>query len=679
VTVNIAEADGGGAWSGVLDFMHLISMRYTAAKKDIDFDYIGFFATEAQAADYNGGTEGDQDLVNTALGKIDPDIFDVPYIGVSDGESAAKKVEELLKSADIPEGVTVYVEPQGYTATDPALKDGMVGKYAYTVYFINGPLTSSAVSVYNGLMPLSPSPKAVILGAQMRNDGTPGIRFGTRVIKSETFSDADVTNLSYGTVIAPESIIPEGEMLTLETAGAADVKGDKLFFEDDESFIYTAVIHSIPYDHADVRFAARPYISYTFGGREYVYYSDSVKVRSMNDIKELSASGYDDEPDIMGEKLYDNEIWMQPLWDGEVVYHELFWPVMPKDAEADDDLVIDLLYPVSDVLTVKNGTNTIDYAEGKDYYVNENGQLVIPHGSAIKVMKFNEYVSDNGTYKVGNTDEKYKHLTEGLIGKYLYFNDTAVIQETLQYSVTYRHTAEWTDTSRPDKNYNENVLETTRSKLENKEPLRIAFFGDSKTAGGNNTGNFGTLPLTPKWSVMMADRLKALYGYDDITVINRAKGGTGSYWGANGDTEETKGTHAYNLFKNDAPDLFILAYGGNDYSVPRDEWKANITSIVEQILRVNPDCEFILVPSAFSNPMWTSVANHEFHQDVLEEITAEFSAKGVSIDCARLRSVMDYVMTIKPYRDVSGNNLNHQNDLHARLIAQTVLAYITDK
>ena len=33
----------------------------------------------------------------------------------------------------------------------------------------------------------------------------------------------------------------------------------------------------------------------------------------------------------------------------------------------------------------------------------------------------------------------------------------------------------------------------------------------------------------------------------------------------------------------------------------------------------------------------------------------------------------------KSYRDMTGNNLNHQNDLHARLIAQTVLAYITDK
>ena len=690
-----------GEWSGILKYLRIDFMRYSKAVKGdyIDIDYIGFFASEDYAEAYTKKVEGDTAAVNSAMLSVS-DALNASYEDIHNREDAENKLESILSS--VSENVRTYIELIGYEETDPTLKDNDIGSYAFRVYFINGPVTSAAVKYTDGKFKMMPDASFTAMGAQVRTSGVQGLRFGHKLEKS-LWADVDVTDVSYGTVIVPEEYL-EGD-LTLETEMAQNVVAENIFDETDDYVIFTAVVTNIPESDYNVRFAARAYVKYTFDGKSYTVYSDDTKIRSVNDVIGLSEQGYVNYPVLTGNVTYDRETWMKPFWEGDTVYHELFWPIMPEGADENDDLVIDLLYPISDVIIVKNGFHTCDFSEGKDYYVNENGQLVIPYGSAINRMPFTEYVSDtpktivgavNGVtydYKKISTDlEEYKDY----VGKYLYFTEGTNIQGTYQYSISYRHAAEWDENGLLPA-YEENALPRVRSKLANKEPINIGYFGDSITAFGNQTGPMGFSPYTIHWKEAVAKTLEAMYGYTEdgnrIYIRSKAQGGLGSNWGANGGATNVisgdpsiPGGYAAHRFAADStepynngiPDLFVLAFGMNDEGLTPEQFKANTLSIIDQILTLNENCEFVLVSTSMPNPMWNSTKNRTQHEKVLEEIVTELRAREnpVNIDVANVQGMHKYFLTKKPYRDMTGNNMNHQNDMLSRLYAQTIVTTI---
>ena len=264
---------GAGEWKGIIDYVRLDFMRYAAVKKDIDIDYIAFFATEAEANAYAGEVEGDKAKTDAAKALIDENVFGTVYGGVSNNDEVKAQIEKLLDDLELPEGVRTYVTTSTIEGTDPTLADGMVGKCNYRIYFIHGKSGASAVTVYDGLLPLAPNPAIYMLGAQIRNDAPKGLRFGTKISNALT-KDVDVTNVSYGTVVIPTNLIPAGEELTLATAGAADVKGRNIFSQTDDELIYTAVVHDVPANEEGRLISARAYVKYTFGGEEFTIYSN---------------------------------------------------------------------------------------------------------------------------------------------------------------------------------------------------------------------------------------------------------------------------------------------------------------------------------------------------------------------------------------------------------------------
>ena len=273
-----------------------------------------------------------------------------------------------------------------------------------------------------------------------------------------------------------------------------------------------------------------------------------------------------------------------------------------------------------------------------------------------------------------------------------FFTESTNIQQNYQYSISYRHTSTWDeDAINPSEDYDATAFPITRSKLANKEAFTVGFYGDSITDGGNQTGPYNVSPYTPHWRTVIVDMLEDLYGYTDtkISIRNHARGGTtsvrGAHGGASGEPTIQDGFAAH-IFKKDEtlpndgiPTLFILAYGMNDEYTPIADFKANIKSIVNQILTINPDCEFLLVSTALPNPLWDRFSNREQHETILEEVVTELRQQNVSIDCAKLQSMHKHILTKKAFRDMSGNNVNHQNDMLSRLYAQTLLAYITDR
>ena len=86
---------------------------------------------------------------------------------------------------------------------------------------------------------------------------------------------------------------------------------------------------------------------------------------------------------------YTLSVYAHPYWDGHTVYLESVHPLsLPDGTRAP----LSLLYAIEDVLDVRSSDLQTVYEAGKDYRV-ERGKLVIPAGSAIPVMPYEEHYS----------------------------------------------------------------------------------------------------------------------------------------------------------------------------------------------------------------------------------------------------------------------------------------------
>src|SRR5690606_7197451 len=96
-----------------------------------------------------------------------------------------------------------------------------------------------------------------------------------------------------------------------------------------------------------------------------------------------------------------------------------------------------------------------------------------------------------------------------------------------QIAVTYSHSKKW---ERVVPENQSSKFQGTISKLENKEPIKILFYGDSITTGSNSSGKVGTQPMAETYPQMIKSYLKKKYSYDDIQYTNTAVGGKNSDW-----------------------------------------------------------------------------------------------------------------------------------------------------
>lgn len=337
-----------------------------------------------------------------------------------------------------------------------------------------------------------------------------------------------------------------------------------------------------------------------------------------------------------------------PFWSGDCIYLESFFPLCGILSEIS---AIPLMCEADRILEVCSSDLKRVYIQGKDYVL-EDGKILIPQGSEIQGVEYKEFYMQN---------ENPGASFERTGGGYTVFHEGGYFHER-QLAVTYRYKGGWYG---PVPYAQGEKLPKLQKKLENRQKVRIVYYGDSITEGANSSGCIHTEPFAPGWTDMFSEYLRNNYGTYTET-FNTAVGGEISKWGLENLSERV-------IEKN--PDLAVIAFGMNDgtHGVSADMFKFNIEEIIKKIKKVCPECEIILISPMLPNP---DVKGFLGTQVEYAEKLCDLSEAFDGVAFANVTEMYQFIVSKKRYCDITGNNVNHPNDFIARLYAQILVMTI---
>ena len=349
---------------------------------------------------------------------------------------------------------------------------------------------------------------------------------------------------------------------------------------------------------------------------------------------------------------YSLQTWLRPVWHTREMYNETVLFVGEEDEAP-------LLYPPSEIRSVRNYGLDVEYTEGKDYILTEDGKIKRLRGSAIPYFETDEY------YR-----KEPDAVPVAIFGEYAaYFQESRYIKygekdtfTSRQISVTYAHDSAWTGAVPQDKSERAGAF---LKKLETERSAKIVFYGDSITAGCNASGTeYGgnTAPFTPSYAQMIADLLCERYAAE-IECVNTSLGGANTQWGLD------------NVEKNvisQAPDLAVVAFGMNDAALTVAKYKRMVSDMIDKIHAALPECAVVVVATSVPNNEtdWFYGAQKEYVAG-LKALENEEGYDFVAV--ADMTTMHLDLLKRKRFRDMTGNNINHPNDFLARVYAQVVL------
>ncbi len=343
---------------------------------------------------------------------------------------------------------------------------------------------------------------------------------------------------------------------------------------------------------------------------------------------------------------FDRNIYLSPIFEGDTVYYET---ALPFDGEE-----ISLLYPIEEIISVRNYRLDIEYQEGVDYIVRD-GKIIILPNSRINTTSLDQYylkepASISIVVEPNRCPYKFNEQRYVMYGEGDYMTSR-------QIAVSYKHKECWNlfrQTNQSDK------VNRFINKLISKKETTIVFYGDSITVGCNSSGTeYGGIlpPYAEPWPVMVTEYLKEKYN-SKINYVNTAVGGTNTPWGV----EHFKD----NVLKY-KPDLLVLGFGMNDGFLPKEEHIKLIMEMVNQMRESNPDCDILLIA--------TTVANIETNW-YMAQVTYIEEYQSIGLEHVGIVDMTHMHMDLlkkKRFKDMTGNNVNHPNDFLARVYAQSIL------
>lgn len=336
---------------------------------------------------------------------------------------------------------------------------------------------------------------------------------------------------------------------------------------------------------------------------------------------------------------------LRPFWQGNTVEGE---SVLFIKNPATGDAKASVLFPVDEVLAVRNSADDVGYEDGRDFiWKPQSRDIVLPPGSRIPSRTPQELRRPAKSQMIPLTHRD---------GNGEIFLGLRLEYARMQTCITYRHAPGLWKSAVPK--FDPKALPRCVEHLQNKRPLSIVLLGDSISGGANASGLLGGRPFQPAYPELLRLHLESRF-QGKVDLKNLSVGGKHSQWGL---------TQIDKVVEN-RPQLVILAFGLND-STGRsvDEYQANTRNMIAKIRDRLPDAEFILVASMLGNPGWTVL-----HPELLpqyRDALAELCGSGVAL--ADLTSIWTAFHELKQDWDQTGNGVNHPNDFGHRVYAQVL-------
>lgn len=403
------------------------------------------------------------------------------------------------------------------------------------------------------------------------------------------------------------------------------------------------------------------------------------------DIPEPNTKKINDGPIEVGKfSEYDLDTWMRPLWEGRVIHNESVMLTGIYDKAK-------LLHKPDEILGVKDYSLTKDYIQGVDYEINDNGEISLTQKTSIDYMSSAQYYSHNNAHN----EIQIKTEING-VEKDLWFSEEIFKH---QINITYTHSEFW-----------DYFIPETRSdqfarlikKLENGEDVTFIFYGDSITYGASATGMIPVSPFTPIWSVMFTNYIAKQYQYTvnyinaglqgtiklaettanfgsrgKITYINSSVGG----WCLNDGIVHYK-EYVKNFIQTYGCDLYVQAFTMNDGGGHPVNIKNNTEKLLNYVYTDAPNVETLLVSTMVPNPDIID-SGFNMNQPLFEkeflDLAEKYQKNNTHCAVSPMTSMSESILTVKRFRDYTGNNINHPNDFMARLYAQVAYKTIFKK
>ncbi len=378
----------------------------------------------------------------------------------------------------------------------------------------------------------------------------------------------------------------------------------------------------------------------TKGRKESLYFKTQANTSLLVVSIEKEGGGYLNADDV---ELFDYDVdnqeraplcdldqYLRPFWKGTTVFNEPVLLISQDGKPASGNL----LFTPQRIISVQDSALSTRWTNGADY-VSQSNTLIRLTGSRISSMRD----ADFSTNDLSWADLSDRHIL-----------------------VTYTHNQAWRG---PVPRYQGEHLPQTMAKLTARRPLTIVADGDSIVLGANASGFRNVPPYMPGWADLFVDRLKTIYGYKAIHLLNAGLGGMTSEWG-----KDTACSAVASL----KPDLVIIAFGMSDFwSISRSEFKANVHSMIQQVRAQNPNAEFLLVSPMQFDPAYTS--DPAYAQRLASYAGALQALTGEGIRLVDMTGLSQALYAAKKPKDFLTDPL-HPNDFLARCYAQALVALV---
>lgn len=334
--------------------------------------------------------------------------------------------------------------------------------------------------------------------------------------------------------------------------------------------------------------------------------------------------------------------YLNPFWKADTITDEIVQIIKDGDIASGP-----LLFKARKILSVRSADLSKTFLEGKDW-IYENGRIKLTNQSNIPFVKQEDLV-----FKTLKKDWSMEGKKKG---EFVLFNEGTYFR-SMQISITYLpdRSKKWLG---PLPKFSGQSLEHTLQKLNNKEDLKIVFYGNSIETGANSSGFQNQPPFMPSWPELIIYNLRETYK-GKIGYSNQSVGGKLAKWGL-----ENVATAV--LPEN--PDLVIIGFGMNDgtFGVQPKVYRAQVSGIMKAVLAENPKVEFILISPMLANPYAIQSKIQSLYKAELQKLIR----KGVVL--ADLTGTHQELLKHKTYQDMTGNNVNHPNDYLSRWYAQII-------